>query len=282
MIDPLIEALLNTAIAEDIGNGDVTTNTLIAPEIEVGARIILKEAGVVAGLPFLPALFSKLSPKVEVSFVVPEGSFQQAGTIIAAIQGPAKTILSGVQIAITLLSHASAVATTTREYVKEIGGLKCQILDTRKTLPGLRAVEKYAVRVGGGFNHRFGLHDRIVIKTHHIKILKAHLQKPVYDTAVKIEKEHPGQPYEIEIEDLKYLPEALETKANALLLINMTPKEISKVVPLIKNTHKKIYINNGAAITLDTVRAYASTGVDGICIDELTSTHGLQMSLRLS
>lgn len=282
MIDPLIKALLDTAIAEDIGSGDITTNTLIPTDVEVGARIILKEAGVVAGLPCLPPLFSKLSPKVEVSFVVEEGSFQQAGTIIAALQGPGRAILSGVQTAITILSHASAVATMTQEYVKEIGGLKCQVLDTRKTLPGLRALEKYAVRVGGGFNHRFGLHDRIVVKTHHIKILKQHSSRPVYDAALTIEKEHPGQPYEIEIEDLKYLPEALETKASALLLINMTPKEISKVVPSIKKANKKVYINNGATITIDTVRAYASTGVDGICIDELTSTRGLQMSLRLS
>jgi nicotinate-nucleotide pyrophosphorylase (carboxylating) len=282
MIDPTIDALLNTAIAEDIGAADATTHTLIASDHEMGVRIILKEAGVVAGLPILKALFAKLSPKVEVSFVVPEGSFQQAGTIIAAIQGPATVILSGVQIAITLLSHASAVATTTWEYVKEIGGFRCQILDTRKTLPGLRAVEKYAVRIGGGFNHRFGLHDRIVIKTHHIKILKTQTEKPVHDAALKIEKAHPGQPYEIEIEDLKYLPEALQTHATAILLINMPPKEISKAVALIKKTNKKIYINNGGAITLDTVRAYAATGVDGICVDELTSTYGLQMSLRLS
>lgn len=282
MKDQSVEKLIETAIDEDIHTGDITTNTLISPDAEMGTRVILKEAGVVAGLPYLPKVFSKLSPKVEVSFVVAEGSYQQAGTVIAAIQGPVNAILPGVQIAISLLSHASAVATTTREYVKEISGYPCQILDTRKTLPGLRAVEKYAVRVGGGFNHRFGLHDKIVIKTHHTKILKHQSAHPIHDAAKKIEEQHPGQPYQIEIEDLKYLDEALKTKAEAILLINMSTKEISKVISPIKKTGKKVYINNGGAITLDTVRAYAATGVDGICVDELTSTHGLQMSLRLS
>lgn len=282
MIDPKIETLINTAIVEDIGSGDITTTTLISEETEAGARIILKEAGVVAGLPFLPVVFSKLPGKVEVSFVVKEGSYQQAGTVIAALQGTAGSILSGVQTALTLLSHASAVATMTHEYVKEISGYKCKILDTRKTLPGLRAIEKYAVRIGGGFNHRFGLHDRIVIKTLHNKFLKTQSAKPILEAAKKIELAHPDQPYEIEIEDAKYLPEALSTKASAILLINMPPKEIGKLVPQIKKAQKAIYINNGGAVTLDTVRAYASTGVDGICIDELTSTRGLQMSLRLS
>lgn len=282
MIDPQIEALIKTALAEDLRSGDITTNTLITEDTETGARIIIKEAGVVAGLPFLPVLFSLLTPRLDVSFVVKEGSYQQAGTIIAALQGPARAILSGAQTALAFLSHASAVATSTQEFVKEIAGLKCKILDTRKTIPGLRAVDKYAVRVGGGFNHRFGLDDRIVIKTHHIKFLKTHSNRPIYDAAAKIEAQHPGQPYEIEVEDLKYLPEALETNAEAIILINMTPREISKNVSQIKKANKLVYLNTGGAITIDTVRAYASTGVDGICIDEITSARGLQMSLRLS
>lgn len=282
MPDVFIEPLINSAIEEDIGSGDITTTTLIPEETEAGARIILKEAGVVAGLPFLSQVFAKFPGKVDVSLIVKEGSYQQAGTIIASLQGSARSILSGVQTALTLLSHASAVATITREYVKEIEGCKCKILDTRKTLPGLRAVEKYAVRVGGGHNHRFGLHDRIVIKTHHNKLLKHAHTKPILAAAEQIEHLHPSHPYEIEIDDEKYLVEALSTKATAILLINMPPKEIEKLTPQIKKAKKAIYINNGGAITLDTVRAYASTGVDGICIDELTSASGLQMSLRLS
>lgn len=282
MTDPDIERLILTAITEDIRTGDITTNTLIPNTIEAGARIIMKEAGVAAGLPFLPLLFSKIDPSIEVSFVVNEGSYQKAGTIIASIRGPARAILSGERIALTLISHTSGIATLTQEYVREIAGLKCKILDTRKTLPGLRALEKYAVRVGGGFNHRFGLDDHIVIKTNHNTFLKSLSTHPIRDAARKIEQDHPEEDYEIEIDDLKYLPEALETKATAILLINMTPKEISKAVPSIHKTQKQVYINNGGAIILDTVRAYASTGVDGICIDDLTSAPEIHISLRLS
>ncbi len=282
MIDPDIEKLILTAIAEDIRTGDITTNTLISETTETGARIIMKEAGVAAGLPFLPILFSKIDPSVEVSFVVQEGSYQKAGTIIAALRGPARAILSGERIALTLISHTSGIATLTQEYVREIAGLPCKILDTRKTLPGLRALEKYAVRIGGGFNHRFGLDDHIVIKTNHNIFLKTLSTRPIYDAARKIEQKHPEETFEIEIDDIKFLPEALETKASAILLINMTPKEITKMVPLIHKAKKQAYINNGGSITLDTVRAYASTGVNGICIDDLTSAPSLHISLRIS
>lgn len=265
-----IEKLIDIAINEDIGSGDITTDTLVPKSAMASGTIVMKQAGVTAALPFLEMLFQKLDPEVSVKLLVPEGSYQKAGTIIAKVLGPARAILAGERVALNLLQHAFAVATVTSEYVKKVKGLPCQILDTRKTLPGLRALEKYGVRVGGGVNHRFSLEDRLIIKRNHLYFQQDTSQQALAHAIEKAYREHPERPIEVEIWSRLQLPQALSSEAQAIMLSHMMPSEIKKCVQEIRKTNKKVYIESLGTITLDTVRAYAETGVDGISIGSIT------------
>jgi nicotinate-nucleotide pyrophosphorylase (carboxylating) len=278
-----IHRIIDTALEEDIRSGDILTNACIDETATANAKLILKQAGNVAGLPFLEIIFKKIDPRIIVELNVKEGSFQKAGAIIATLKGPMRGILTGERVGLNIIQHASGVATITAAYVKKIAGLNCTIIDTRKTLPGLRALEKYAVKVGGGINHRFGLDDRLVFKFNHINQLAANSKETIAEIIVRIKKTHPTLPIEIEIEELDKLKAVLEAEADAIMLINKTPEEIRKAVKIIRKTKKRIYVESGGAITLDTVRAFAETGVDGISIGDLThSVKALDIRMRLS
>lgn len=280
-LEQQIHELIDIAIREDIRSGDIATKTCICERAQTSAKFILKQAGVVAGLPFLKTLFHRINPLIEVALHAEEGSFQKAGAIIGTVSGPMRGILSGERIALNLIQHASGIATLTSNYVRKISGLNCAIMDTRKTLPGLRALEKYAVKVGGGQNHRLGLDDRLIFKTNHLSYL-AHLKKPISIAVKQVKEEYPHLPVEIEVEQLDTLEEALSTEADAIMLINMAPDEAKKSVEKTKKTTKNIYIESGGTITLDTVRAYAETGVHGISIGDLThSVQALDIRMRL-
>lgn len=281
-LEPQIHDLIDRAIQEDIRLGDLTTTACIPENAQASAKIILKQAGVVAGLPFLETLFRKINRQIQVKLEVQEGSFQKAGAIIGIITGPMRGILSGERVALNLIQHASGVATVTSSYVKKIAGTHCAIMDTRKTLPGLRALEKYAVRIGGGQNHRLGLDDRLIIKSNHISYLQNHSNTPLGDTIGQMKKKHPHLSIEIEVDEYDRLQEILATETDAIMLVNMTTEEAKKCVEKMKNTKKKVYIESGGTITLDTVRAYAETGVHGICIGDLThSVQALDIRMRL-
>lgn len=278
-----IERLIEIALAEDIGSGDITTEICIPEEISTSAKFVIKQACVLAGLPFLETLFKKIDPKIEVTLLANEGSFQKAGTIIAKITGPTRGILSGERVALNFLQHASGVATATASYVKKVAGLDCAILDTRKTLPGLRALEKYAVKVGGGRNHRFGLDDRFIIKVNHLSFIPAHSSHPISHAISLAKSKSPHLPIEVEIENSAHLNEALKHDISAIILINMTPEEIKKCAQKIKKTEKKVYIESSGAITLDTIRAYAETGVHGISLGAIThSVPAADIGMRLN
>lgn len=277
-----IHNLIDLALQEDIRSGDITTQACIDKTAQAQAKVILKQAGIIAGLPFLEILFKKIHPDVKVNLEVKEGSFQKAGTVLGTITGPMRAIISGERVALNLIQHASGVATITAAYVKKIAGLDCLIMDTRKTLPGLRFLEKYAVKVGGGHNHRFGLDDRLIIKTNHLAYL-SHSNQTVAETVMSLKNLHPELPVEIEVEEAERLQEVLETDVNAIMLINMAPEEAKKCVERIKKTSKKVYIESSGAITLDTVHAYAKTGVHGISIGDLThSVEALDIRMRLT
>lgn len=276
-----IHSLIDLAIKEDVRSGDVTTLSCISDNAQASAKITLKQAGIIAGLPFLEVLFKKIDPQVQLHLQVKEGSFQKAGTILGSISGPMRAIITGERIALNLIQHASGVATITAAFVKKVANLDCIIMDTRKTLPGLRALEKYAVRIGGGHNHRFGLDDRLIIKTHHFTYL---INKNILqDTILRIKQQYPSLPIEIELEEMGRLDQILSTPVDAIMLINMSPEETKKCVKKIKETSKKSYIESGGAITLETVRAYAETGVNGISIGDLThSVQALDIRMRLT
>lgn len=281
-IEKEIEQLIDIAIQEDIKDGDSTTQACISESSLAKGRFILKQSGVLAGLPFLAVLFKKIDPRIEITLSVEEGSFQKAGTILGTITGPTRAILSGERIALNLLQHASGVATITYAYVKKVAGFNCAIMDTRKTLPGLRALEKYAVRIGGGKNHRYNLSDRCIIKINHLSFIAAGQPKPIQYAFDRVQSLYPELEVEIEINKLEHLNEALETKAVAIILRDMAPEEAKKCVEKIQKASKKAYIECAGAITLDTVRAYAATGVNGISLGTLThSVQALDIGMRL-
>lgn len=278
-----IEHLIERAIQEDVGEGDFTTQACIPESSNATGRIILKQAGIVAGLPFLSVLFKKIDPRIEVALSVPEGSFQKAGTILGVVTGPARGILTGERIALNLIQHASGVATITSAYVKKVAGLNCSIMDTRKTLPGLRALEKYAVRMGGGKNHRYGLSDRCIIKINHLSFYASGQPKPIQYAFESVKSLYSDLEIEIEIKKYENLDEALATGAAAIMLRDMAPEDVKKCVEKIrKSSTKKVYIESAGSITLDTVRAYAETGVNGISLGILThSVQALDIVMRL-
>ena len=281
-LDNEIESLIDVSIAEDLRTGDITSQACIPDAENANARIVLKQAGVVAGLPFFTLLFKKLDPRIIIETLVEEGSFQKAGTTIAKLSGPARGILSGERTALNLLQHASGVATITAAYVKKVAGYGCAILDTRKTLPGLRKLEKYAVRMGGGFNHRSGLDDRFIIKTNHLAFLSSNSKSPIQDAIQKASHCRPDLDIEIEVDDFEILDQILHTPAKVIILCNMTPAEVARCVEKIRKTDKKIYVDSSGTITLDTIRSYAELGVDAISIGALThSVHALDIGMKM-
>lgn len=278
-----IEKLIDQCIYEDIGGGDITSLACISEDAYATGKFLIKQSCVLAGLPLLQILFKKLHPETKVELFVEEGSFQKAGTIIGTVSGPLRAILSGERAALSLIQHASGVATFTSAYVQKVSGLKCAIIDTRKTLPGLRSLEKYAVAVGGGKNHRYGLDDRFVIKNNHLAFLKYRSENPILEAAKLVKNYQSGIPYEIEINDMELVPFALKTDAEVIMLRHMTPDEIETCVGLIKKANKKVYLEASGSITLETVRIYAKTGVDGICISEITnSARPVDISMKIN
>jgi nicotinate-nucleotide pyrophosphorylase (carboxylating) len=265
-----IERLIDISISEDIGDGDITTETLVNNDVTASGTFVIKQAGVVAALPFLEVVFKKIDPRIKVSMLVQEGSFQKAGTDIAKVTGPARGVLTGERVALNLIQHASGVATITHEYVRKLKGLKCVILDTRKTLPGLRALEKYAVKIGGGTNHRFSLNDRFIIKGNHLYFQGGKSSASIIEAVKKAKAARPDLDIEVEISNTKHLSQALESEAKAIMLSRMMPVDIKKCVELIRKTNKKVFVESLGTITLDTIRAYAETGVDGISIGSIT------------
>ncbi len=281
-----IEQLINLALAEDIRSGDITSLACITPQATMSGKLLLKQAGVLAGLPFIPFIFQKVDPLIEVLLFTTEGSYQKAGTIIGKVTGPARGMISAERVVLNLIQHASGVATITAAYVKKVAGYQCDIVDTRKTLPGLRALEKYAVLVGGGKNHRNGLDDRFIIKRNHLSLIAQKAQYPIKQ-AIHLVKSSPyyqaNIPIEVEIESFEQLEEALQTEASLIMLTHMTPIEVEACVKKIAKTHKRAYVESGSSITLDTIRAYADTGVHGISIGALThSVNALDISLRIT
>ncbi len=273
-----IEHLIDTALKEDIRTGDITSEACISPTSTISGKLLLKQGGCIAGLPFLETIFHRLDPNIKITFYVPEGSEHHAGTILGKVEGPARGILSAERVALNLLQHASGIATITKIFIEEIEDYNCEVLDTRKTLPGLRYLEKYAVRVGGGTNHRYALDHRFIIKNNHLAFVAKESDTPILEAVRRARQYRPEIKVEVEVEDLQMVEEALHAKADIIMLDNMTPKMARQAVQLINH---RAYVEASGNITLDTIRAYAATGVDGISVGRLThSVEALDISLR--
>ena len=278
-ITPDMERLIELAIMEDYSAGDATTEALISPDIGGKATIVSDESGVLAGLDIALEVFHKMAPDVKTERLLSDGDFLETGSRIANIQGPLGSILTTERTSLNFLRKLSGVATETSKYVKAIKGTNATIIDTRKTTPGFRSLQKYAVRMGGGTNHRQNLGDGILIKDNHIRTLA--LEGMSLKDVIK--KAHANASHtikiEVEVEDLAQVKEALESGAQIILLDNMTPNEMGKAVALCGG---KAITEASGGINLSSVRAAAESGVDLISVGALThSAPDLDLSLDI-
>ena len=278
-ITPDMERLIELAIMEDYSAGDATTEALISPSIDGKATIISDENGVLAGLDIALEVFCKMAPDVETERLLSDGDFLESGSRIANIQGPLGSILTTERTSLNFLRKLSGVATETSKYVNAVKGTSATIIDTRKTTPGFRSLQKYAVRMGGGTNHRQNLGDGILIKDNHIRTLA------LEGLSLKdvIRKAHTNASHtikiEVEVEDIFQVKEALEAGAQIILLDNMTPGEMKKAVDMCDG---KAITEASGGINLSSVRAAAESGVDLISVGALThSAPDLDLSLDI-
>jgi nicotinate-nucleotide pyrophosphorylase (carboxylating) len=259
----VIDKILWSALKEDIGKGDITSKLVVPKDQEANFKIIARENGILAGGVFVKRLFRLLSPEIKIRFLANEGAKIKKNEVIAIIKGNARKILMGERVALNILCRLSGIATLTRKFLKKITSSGVQILDTRKTTPNLRLLEKYAVTVGGGKNHRFGLYDMILIKDNHIKLAGG-----LSNAIKKIPQQYKTRfPFEVEVKNITELKEALALNVPWIMLDNMKLKEIRKAVKLTQG-RAKLEVSGG--VNLKTIKSIAKTGVNYISIGALT------------
>lgn len=276
-LDPMdknIRLIIEQALSEDIGPGDVTTEATIPADSTSIAVMLAKQDLVVAGLGVSREVFHHLDENITFTAPVKDGDRIKAGTEIAKLSGNTRALLSGERVALNLLQHMCGIATLTAKYVEKVSGTKAQILDTRKTLPGLRRLEKYAVSMGGGKNHRIGLYDMILIKDNHIKAAGS-----ITKAVERARKKASQLKIEAETGNLDEVREALDANVDIIMLDNMRPETMREAVSMIKG---RALVEASGNVTLETVRAIAETGVDFISSGSLThSAPAADISMKI-
>lgn len=278
---PFIKDIIDLAIKEDIGYGDITSTFLIPEGRQIKAEIIAKEDFLLAGMLFVKEIFSFINKDIKIDSFFNDGDWVKNKAVIANIMGDGRDILAGERIALNILQNISGIATLTNLFVKKVEGLPVRIADTRKTIPGMRFMQKYGVRIGGGFNHRFGLFDGLLIKDNHIKIVGS-IKK-----AIELSKKgHHLLRIEVEVKNLEEFKEALEAGADVIMLDNMSIKDMKKAVQMRNKWSEKkgtkILIEASGGINLDNVREIAETGIDIISIGALThSAKAVDISMKV-
>ena len=275
----ILDRLLQDWLLEDIGRGDFTTQGLFVRDNKTYcAEWILKEDGVVAGLPIAARAFKLLDKDVKFTSTVEEGKYCQSGTKLASIEGSKDALLTGERVALNLAMRLSGIATATHTYVDRISDLPTRLVDTRKTTPGLRLLEKYATRVGGAINHRMGLDDAMMLKDNHIKAAGG------IGKAIALLRNNIPYPLNIEVEtsNIDEVKQALQHQADIIMLDNMTPEKTIEAVELIRQTNSLVRIEASGNITLKNIRSVAETGVDYISSSApITRSHWLDLSMRM-
>jgi nicotinate-nucleotide pyrophosphorylase (carboxylating) len=274
-----VERIVGGALSEDLISADVTTEALIPTNIRGKASILVKRDGIVAGIEVAKEVFRQVDPSVRFKALVKDGAKVVKGQVIATVRGRVASILKGERTALNFLQHLSGIATETARYVDAVSGTKAVITDTRKTLPGLRMLEKYAVRVGGGKNHRLNLADGVLIKDNHLAALRSRGIR-LCEVVKRARKKAPQTlKIEVEVGSVEEALEALSAGVDVIMLDNMKLEDMRKVVKLVKG---RALLEASGGITLDNVRSVAETGVDFISIGALThSSRALDMSLEL-
>lgn len=268
------EPLVRHALEEDLGRaGDLTTNAIIPPEVQAVGRLVARRSGCIAGLEVAASVFRLLSTEVQITFHGYDGALVSAGQTLAEVQGPARALLTAERVALNFLGRLSGVATATRRLVEAVQGFPTRVVCTRKTTPGLRTLEKYAVRAGGGANHRFGLDDAVLIKDNHLVVAGSIAEavqrvRRVVGHLVKVE---------VEVDTLAQLAEALTCDIDAVLLDNMTPMQLKDAVHMVG---QRVVTEASGGITLETARDIAAAGVDLLSAGWLThSSPALDVAL---
>jgi nicotinate-nucleotide pyrophosphorylase (carboxylating) len=274
-----IDSIIDLALAEDISHGDITSEGLIPPELQGKASILAKAEGIIAGGEAAKRVFLRVDPSLKVELLIQDGARVQPGDIIATIFGNVISILKAERVALNFLQRLSGIASHTAQFIAKTKGLKVKITDTRKTTPGLRLLEKYAVRIGGGQNHRFHLGDGILIKDNHLAALRA-LGMSLKDIVAKAKQNAPkGVKVEVEVNTIQEALDAAEAGADIIMLDNMSPDEMRRVVNLMPS---QVKTEASGGITLANIHAVAMTGVDFISVGALThSAKALDISLEL-
>ncbi|MFD0591133.1 carboxylating nicotinate-nucleotide diphosphorylase [Paenibacillus sp. GCM10027627] len=277
--DAVLRDKIRGWLAEDIGSGDITTETTISRDSRSKAVIHVKDNGIIAGIPVARLVFEVVDPTLQFRSFVQDGDAVAKGTVIIEVEGKTHSLLTGERLALNLMQRLSGIATKTKAYIDAIQGLPVRLVDTRKTTPGHRMLEKYAVRIGGGSNHRFGLYDAVMIKDNHIKgaggitqaVQSARRQIP---HTMKIE---------VETESLAQVEEALGSGADIIMLDNMPNDRMKEAVKLIKGRSPHVIVEASGGVTLETIHGIASCGVDVISVGGLTySFQALDISLDLN
>lgn len=278
--DELIDQLLDLAFAEDIGDGDHTTLSTIPADAMGRQHLLVKEEGILAGVDIARRVFAKLDPSLKMTQFIGDGAHVRPGDIAFVVEGPVRSLLMAERTMLNIMQRMSGIATTTARYQERLEGLPCKVLDTRKTTPGLRMLEKEAVKTGGGANHRIGLFDMILIKDNHVDFAGG------ISAAVSRAKEYcrankKDLRIEVEVRNTPEIEEAIAAGVDRIMLDNFTPERTAEAVALIRAKAPGVEIESSGGITLDTLRAYGEAGVDFISVGALThSVKGLDMSFK--
>jgi nicotinate-nucleotide pyrophosphorylase (carboxylating) len=270
-----VDKLIKEALAEDVGDGDLTSHGLFPGKLKARAKLIANEDGVLAGLPVFKRVFELVDRNITFEPRATDGMALAGGQLVARVSGPALSVLQAERTALNFIQHLSGIATQTAKFANAVKGTKTRILDTRRTTPGLRFLEKYAVEVGGGLGHQKGLFDRLVVTEAHLA-----LSDGVAAAVRTLKKAHPGKRVEVTVTNMQELEQALMARVNMILLDNFPPGQVRQAIALIQNRAK---VEVSGKIGLDNARAYALAGVDYISVSQLTqSVRAFDFTLRIT
>lgn len=275
--EELIDALIDLAFAEDIGDGDHTTLSTIPADAMGRQHLLVKEEGILAGVDIARRVFERYDPSLKMTVMIGDGSRVKPGDIAFVVEGPVRSLLVTERTMLNIMQRMSGIATMTACYQERLKGLKAKVLDTRKTTPGMRILEKEAVRIGGGANHRIGLFDMILIKDNHVDFAGG-IPNAVSRARAYLKEKGKDLKIEVEVRNTDEIRQALDAKVDRIMLDNFTPERTAEAVALIGGAAE---IESSGGITLDTLRAYGEAGVDFISVGALThSVKGLDMSFK--
>lgn len=275
--DELIDDLLNLAFAEDVGDGDHTTLSTIPADATGRQQLIIKEPGILAGVEIARKVFEKFDPSLKMTVFIEDGAHVKPGDVAFVVEGPVRSLLQTERTMLNIMQRMSGIATMTAKYQDRLNGLKTKVLDTRKTTPGMRMLEKEAVKIGGGCNHRIGLFDMILIKDNHVDFAGG-IPQAVERARTYLRENGKNLKIEVEVRNVDEIKQALEQNVDRIMLDNFTPEQTREAVELIGG---RAEIESSGGITLDTLRDYGECGVDFISVGALThSVKGLDMSFK--